>query len=46
MLSLKSKAVRAKTLVPWCTSTGSRCAGRMRRAFSVGNSKNPLIASR
>ena len=39
-------AVRANTLVPWCTSTGSRWAGRMRRAFSVGNSKNPLIASR
>jgi hypothetical protein len=40
----KSNAVIASTLVPWCGSTGSRCDGRMRRAFSVGNSKKPLIA--
>ena len=30
MLSVKSKAVMEKMLVPWCSSTGSRCAGRMR----------------
>ena len=46
MLSVKSKAVMEKMLVPWCSSAGSRCGGRMRRAFSVGNSKNPLMASR
>ena len=43
-LSVKSNTVMAKMLVPWCSSTGSRCRGRMRRAFSVGNSKKPLIA--
>ena len=44
MLSVKSNAVREKMLVPWCSSTGSTWAGRMRRALSVGNSKNPLTA--
>jgi hypothetical protein len=46
MLSLKSKTFMAKMLVPWCSSTGSMWPGRMRFAFSVGNSKNPPMTSR
>ena len=45
-LSSKSNTVTARMLVPWCTSTGSKPFGSTRRAFSVGNSKKPLIASR
>jgi hypothetical protein len=43
---VKSKTVTARMLVPWWTSTGSKPRGSTRRAFSVGNSKKPLIASR